>query len=90
MYRGNARCLTDALDACGTWYCGGRNAPYVWARCPDGLDSWAFFDRLLEQAQIIATPGVGFGACGEGYIRFSSFGSPADTAEAARRLTALL
>lgn len=90
VYRGNARCLTDALDACGTWYCGGRNAPYVWAKCPDGLDSWAFFDRLLEQAQIIATPGVGFGACGEGYIRFSSFGSPADTAEAARRLTALL
>ena len=90
LYKRNAKTLTDALDRIGLWYCGGHNAPYVWLHCPDGMDSWTFFDFLLQKAQIVGTPGAGFGACGEGYFRFSTFGNPADTAEAAQRLTVLL
>ncbi len=86
VYKSNARLLTDALDELGLWYTGGKNAPYIWLQCPHGLSSWEFFDLLLQQAQIVGTPGAGFGACGEGYFRFSCFGSPADTAEAAKRL----
>jgi LL-diaminopimelate aminotransferase len=90
LYKRNARTLTDALDQIGLWYCGGHNAPYIWLHCPDGMDSWSFFDFLLHEAQIVGTPGAGFGACGEGFFRFSTFGDPDDTAEAARRLIALL
>ncbi len=90
LYKRNAKTLTDALDRIGLWYCGGHNAPYVWLHCPDGTDSWTFFDFLLREAQIVGTPGAGFGECGEGFFRFSTFGDPDDTAEAARRLTALL
>ncbi len=90
VYKQNARMLTAALDRLGLWYCGGNNAPYIWMKCPDGMDSWAFFDRLLQEIQVVGTPGAGFGRCGEGYFRFSTFGSPEDTAEAARRLVGLL
>ncbi len=90
LYKRNAKTLTDALDEIGLWYCGGHNAPYVWLHCPDGMDSWSFFDFLLNKAQIVGTPGAGFGECGEGFFRFSTFGDPDDTAEAARRLIALL
>ncbi|MBP5293026.1 MAG: LL-diaminopimelate aminotransferase [Clostridia bacterium] len=90
VYKRNARVLTDALDRIGVWYCGGTNAPYVWMKCPDGMGSWEFFDYLLERAQIIGTPGAGFGACGEGFFRFSSFGNPEDTALAATLLQKLL
>ena len=90
LYKRNAKTLTDALDRIGLWYCGGHNAPYVWLHCPDGTDSWTFFDFLLREAQIVGTPGAGFGECGEGFFRFSTFGDPDDTAEAARRLTVLL
>ena len=90
VYKRNARVLTDALDHIGVWYCGGTNAPYVWMKCPDGMGSWEFFDYLLERAQIIGTPGAGFGACGEGFFRFSSFGNPEDTALAATLLQKLL
>lgn len=86
VYKKNAKLLTDALDALGIWYTGGKNAPYIWLQCPNGLSSWDFFDLLLHKAQIVGTPGAGFGACGEGYFRFSCFGSPEDTAEAAKRL----
>ncbi|MBR6313500.1 MAG: LL-diaminopimelate aminotransferase [Clostridia bacterium] len=89
LYKRNAKTLTDALDACGIWYCGGKNAPYIWLQCPKGLSSWDFFDLLLTKAQIVGTPGAGFGACGEGYFRFSCFGSPQDTVEAAKRLLQL-
>jgi LL-diaminopimelate aminotransferase len=89
-YKENARVLMRALDQTGTWYCGGRNAPYLWVQCPDGMDSWEFFDLLLNEAQIVGTPGAGFGASGEGYLRFSTFGSREDTEEAARRLRMLL
>ncbi len=90
VYKANAKMLTDALDALGVWYCGGKNAPYIWMKCPEGMSSWAFFDRLLNEAQVVGTPGEGFGACGEGYFRFSTFGDPEDTKEAARRLSGLL
>ena len=89
-YKENARVLMRALDQTSTWYCGGCNAPYLWVQCPDGLGSWDFFDLLLNEAQIVGTPGAGFGTCGEGYLRFSTFGYRADTEEAARRLLALL
>ena len=88
-YKRNARVLIDALDALGFWYCGGRNAPYIWMRCPDGLGSWELFDLLLQEIQVVGTPGEGFGACGEGYFRFSTFGSYEDTCEAAQRLMSL-
>ena len=90
IYKKNARVIMSALDKTGIWYCGGKNAPYVWLKCPEEKGSWEFFDYLLNKAQIIGTPGAGFGACGEGYFRFSSFGSPEDTALAAERLTELL
>ena len=86
IYKENAACLMDALDRLGIWYCGGKNAPYIWMKCPDSMGSWEFFDYLPRELQIVGTPGAGFGACGEGYFRFSTFGSPEDTREAARRL----
>ncbi len=90
FYKDNAKILTGALDKIGTWYCGGKNAPYIWFRCPGGMGSWEFFDYLLNETQIVGTPGEGFGACGEGYFRFSTFGNRPDTIEAAERLVALL
>ena len=90
LYKSNARTLTKALDKCGLWYCGGKNAPYIWMKCPDGMGSWEFFDYLLKEIQVVGTPGEGFGACGEGYFRFSTFGNPDDTKEAASRLKKLL
>ena len=89
VYKNNAAVVTKALDKAGIWYCGGKNSPYIWLQCPDGIDSWSFFDMLLNEIQVIGTPGAGFGACGEGYFRFSMFGSPEDTAEAASRLSSL-
>ncbi len=90
IYKDNAKVIMQALDELGIWYCGGKNAPYVWLKCPKGMGSWEFFDYLLENVQVIGTPGEGFGKCGEGYFRFSSFGSPEDTKEAAERLKKLL
>lgn len=90
IYKNNAKVLMKALDELGIWYCGGKNAPYIWMRCPNGMGSWEFFDYLLNEIQVVGTPGEGFGACGEGYFRFSTFGSPEDTKEAARRLVELL
>lgn len=90
VYKNNAKELMASLDSLGIWYCGGKNAPYIWMQCPNGMGSWEFFDLLLNETQIIGTPGEGFGSCGEGYFRFSTFGSPDDTKEAAKRLVALL
>ena len=90
VYKHNAKTLMAALDSAGVWYTGGRNAPYIWMKCPDGMKSWDFFDLLLNGIQVVGTPGEGFGACGEGYFRFSTFGSPEDTEEAAERLVRLL
>ncbi|MBO6159051.1 MAG: LL-diaminopimelate aminotransferase [Firmicutes bacterium] len=86
IYKDNARMLMDALDQLGIWYCGGKNAPYIWLKCPNGMGSWEFFDLLLQKIQVVGTPGEGFGACGEGFFRFSTFASQEDTKEAAKRL----
>lgn len=90
IYKNNAAVLTETLDKLGIWYCGGKNAPYIWMKCPDGMGSWEFFDYLLNEIQVVGTPGEGFGKCGEGYFRFSTFGSPEDTKEAANRIYKLL
>jgi LL-diaminopimelate aminotransferase len=79
----------DALDRLGIWYTGGKNAPYIWLRCANDMGSWEFFDYLLNTIQVVGTPGEGFGKCGEGYFRFSTFGSREDTEEAAARLVQL-
>lgn len=89
VYKRNAAVLMRALDACGIWYCGGKNAPYLWMKCPGGLGSWDCFDLLLNQAQIMGTPGEGFGSCGEGYFRLSSFGAAQEVEEAADRIKKL-
>ena len=90
LYKENAKILMQALDKLGIWYCGGKNAPYIWLKCPNNMGSWEFFDYLLNEIQVVGTPGEGFGKCGEGYFRFSTFGSPEDTKEAAKRLCELL
>ena len=90
IYKENARVLMAALDEAHIRYWGGKNAPYIWMECPNGMGSWEFFDWLLREIQVVGTPGEGFGACGEGFFRFSTFGSPADTREAAKRLVQLL
>ncbi len=90
IYKENAAVMASTLDRLGVWYTGGLNAPYIWMACPNGLSSWAFFDTLLHKIQVVGTPGEGFGASGEGYFRFSAFGSPEDTREAMARLEDLL
>lgn len=90
VYRENAQVIARALDAAGIWYCGGHNSPYVWLECPNKMDSWTFFDYLLEHAQVAGTPGAGFGKCGEGYFRLTGFGDAARTVLAAERLQRVL
>ncbi|MBR4555447.1 MAG: LL-diaminopimelate aminotransferase [Ruminococcus sp.] len=86
IYKNNARTIMQALDKLGIWYTGGKNAPYIWLKCPNGMGSWEFFDFLLNEVQVVGTPGEGFGKCGEGYFRFSTFGSPEDTRIAAEMI----
>ena len=86
----NGRILAEALRKAGLWFTGGRNAPYLWLACPEGMSGWAFFDHLLREAQVVVTPGEGFGAGGANYVRLSCFGSPTDTAAAAQRLLTIL
>ena len=90
FYKNNAGLIMRTLDELGIWYTGGKNAPYIWMKCPNGLGSWEFFDLLLNEIQVVGTPGEGFGKCGEGYFRFSAFGSAEDTEKAAERLKLLL
>jgi len=86
FYMENARLLRAGLRACGFTVFGGVHAPYLWLRTRDGLSSWEFFDRLLGAAQIVVTPGAGFGPAGEGYVRMSAFNSRASIEEAIGRL----
>jgi LL-diaminopimelate aminotransferase len=85
-YLDNARRIREAFEHLGLKAVGGVNAPYVWIRLPESVDSWNFFDALLTRAGIVSTPGVGFGAQGQGCLRLTGFGSSADTAEAIERL----
>ena len=90
VYKENASYFMKALDAADIWYTGGKNSPYIWMKCPDGMSGWEFFDYLLREIQVVGIPGDGFGDCGKGYFRFSTFGSPDETREAANRLCRLL
>lgn len=85
-YMENARTMRDTLDSLGLETFGGENAPYIWLKVPGGEGSWRFFERMLYNAHIVCTPGVGFGPSGEGYVRFTAFGNHEDCAEAMERL----
>ena len=86
VYQENARMIGETLRELGVWYVGGQNSPYIWLQCPHGMASWDFFDRLLEKAHIVGTPGCGFGKNGEGFFRLTGFGANDRTREAMRRL----
>jgi LL-diaminopimelate aminotransferase len=89
FYMENAAIIRRELSAAGLQVYGGEQAPYVWLKTPDGMDSWAFFDHLLQKAHVVGTPGSGFGAAGEGYFRLSAFNSRANVEEAMGRIRAL-
>ncbi len=89
-YKENAKVLAETLDELGIWYTGGKNSPYLWLQCPNGMDSWTFFDYLLENANIVGTPGAGFGKNGNNFFRLTAFGDKQKTVEAAGRLKKLL
>jgi LL-diaminopimelate aminotransferase len=85
-YMKNAATISTALTEMGVWFSGGKNAPYVWLKCPANLKSWDFFDLLLEQANVVGTPGAGFGSQGEGFFRLSAFATHENTATAMERV----
>ena len=85
-YMGNAKLIKDGLEKIGLTTYGGVNAPYIWVQMPDGMPSRNYFDFLLRQAGLVTTPGAGFGACGEGFIRLTAFGQREQVAEAIGRL----
>lgn len=89
-YMGNAAILREAVEAAGLQVYGGVNAPYIWVRGPEGVTSWQIFDRMLNEANIVVTPGSGFGRAGEGYFRISAFNSREKALEAATRLKAMV
>ena len=86
FYMENARIIREGLAAAGLTVHGGRNAPYVWLQTPKGVTSWEFFDKLLNQAHVVGTPGAGFGPSGEGYFRLTGFGGRAQTQDAVERI----
>ena len=88
-YRRNAALMVDAFKAMGLWFTGGENSPYIWHKVPVGMTSWEFFDDLLARAEVVGTPGSGFGRNGEGFFRLTAFGTHEDTAEAMERLKKL-
>lgn len=89
-YKENAKMIMKTLDELGIYYTGGKNSPYVWMKCPNGLRSWDFFDKLLEEIYVVGTPGAGFGEAGEGYFRLTAFSTQEKTKEAMERLKTLL
>jgi LL-diaminopimelate aminotransferase len=89
-YLGNAAVMMDALDALDIPYVGGANSPYIWLKCPDQMDSWSFFDLLLKEANLVVTPGAGFGKNGEGFCRLTSFNTRENTVEAMARVKQIL
>ncbi|MGE9270946.1 MAG: LL-diaminopimelate aminotransferase [Verrucomicrobiales bacterium] len=88
-YMGNAKLLREACLEVGLTVYGGQNAPYVWVACPDGTDSWGMFDKMLQEAQVVITPGAGFGAAGEGYFRISAFNSREKVEEVCLRVKSI-
>ena len=89
-YKQNAAMISEVLDSKNIYYTGGKNSPYIWLKCPGDMDSWKFFDYLLNEGQIVGTPGEGFGKAGEGYFRLTAFGTHENTMEACNRLRNLL
>lgn len=85
-YKENAKIIKNGLEDAGYTVYGGVNSPYVWLKLPDGVKSWDFFDRLLTEANVVGTPGVGFGPSGEGYFRLTGFGTRENTIEAIERI----
>ena len=88
-YGENARIIREGLEETGWTAHGGIHSPYIWLKTPDGMPSWDFFDLLLREIQVVGTPGVGFGPCGEGYFRLTAFGDRERTAEAVERIRGL-
>ena len=88
-YKENAKIISDTMKECNIWFVGGKHSPYIWLKCPNNMTSWEFFDYLLNNAQVVGTPGAGFGKNGEGYFRLTSFGSKENTIEAMRRFKEL-
>lgn len=89
-YQENAKIIAEELDKKGIRYFGGVNSPYIWFECPNGMDSWDFFDHLLNNAQVVGTPGAGFGENGKNFFRLTSFGNRENTIEAMERIDKLL
>lgn len=89
-YEENAKLIADTLTELGVWFTGGKHSPYIWLKCPNGMSSWEFFDYLLQNAQVVGTPGAGFGVNGEGFFRLTAFGSKEVTKEAMARIKTLL
>lgn len=85
-YKENTKIISTALNELNIWFVGGENSPYIWLKCPNGMTSWEFFDYLLKEANIVGTPGSGFGKNGEGFLRLTAFGNKSDTLEAAERI----
>ncbi len=85
-YKRNAKVMADAFDEMGIWYTGGKNSPYIWFKCPNDMDSWDFFDKLLEEANVAGTPGAGFGKNGSKFFRLTAFGNYENTVEAMDRI----
>ena len=82
--------FASALDELGIYYTGGKNSPYIWLKCPNNMGSWEFFDLLLNEANVVGTPGEGFGENGAGYFRLTSFGDRENTIEAVERIKKVL
>jgi LL-diaminopimelate aminotransferase len=89
IYMGNAKLIRETLSNVGYTVYGGVNAPYIWLKTPAGTDSWGFFDKLLNDAHVVTTPGAGFGAAGEGFVRLTAFGQPENVKEALERIKAI-
>ena len=89
-YQDNAKIISSAMDELGIYYTGGKNSPYIWLKCPNDMGSWEFFDLLLNEANVVGTPGEGFGKNGAGYFRLTSFGDRENTIEAVERIKKLL
>ncbi len=85
-YLDNAKIIREGLTEAGFTVYGGVNSPYIWLKVPDGMKSWEFFDMLLEKANVVGTPGSGFGPCGEGYFRLTAFGTKENSIEAIKRI----
>ena len=89
-YMENARIMSETCEELGIKYTGGKNSPYIWLKCPNGMGSWEFFDYLLHEIQVVGTPGEGFGPNGKGWFRLTAFGTKENTIEAMERLKKLL